>query len=172
VRLKIIAGLEFGNRKSIWYYLFMDVVTKTIEETKKVAEKFLAELLSRKDEATLVALSGDLGSGKTTFVQQCAKIFGIESKVTSPTFVIMKKYPIPEFSKRSNLNALRFFVHIDAYRLKSGEELLKLNWQELISDPQNLIFIEWPENVMSVMTQNALQISFKSLDETKRRIVL
>jgi tRNA threonylcarbamoyladenosine biosynthesis protein TsaE len=79
--------------------------------------------------------------------------------------VIIKTYNL-------QLETYNKLFHIDSYRLKSGEELKKLGWQEIISNPQNLILIEWPENVSDVIPQNAIKISFEFIDETTRKINL
>ena len=129
----------------------------------KFATEFVVKLISKKDEATLVALSGELGSGKTTFVQCAARALGVKETITSPTFVIMKKFSIFNF-QFSNL------YHIDAYRLESGEELAKLGFEEIVADSHNLIFLEWPENVAKVLPKDYLTIKFSFIDENTREI--
>ncbi len=143
----------------------MEILSQSLKDTENFAEDFLKNLKSFPDEATIIALSGNLGSGKTTFTQFFAKHLGITENITSPTFVIMKSYKL----KTKNYKLLH---HIDSYRLKSGEELNKLGWQEMISDPKNLILIEWPENVSDVIPQNAIKINFEFIDETTRKINL
>lgn len=133
------------------------------------AEQFLKQIQPNTTSATVIGLRGDLGAGKTTFTKACASLLGVSETVTSPTFVILKKYAInnPDFSK-----TFSFFIHIDAYRLKGGSELNVIGWQEFISDPKNLIFIEWPELVMDVMPANTKYVDFKHIDETTREITL
>ena len=104
--------------------------------------------------ATVVTLSGELGAGKTTFAQGIAKALGVEETVTSPTFVIEKIYQL-EKQKFSRL------VHIDAYRLNGAHELQMLGWDELLRDPQNLIVLEWPENVAELIPENAIRVRFE-----------
>lgn len=140
----------------------MEFLSKSLEETKKIAEDFFHKL-PKKDKATLVCLSGNLGSGKTAFVKCIAKILGVEDDITSPTFVIMKNY--------SPLSTIyKLMVHIDAYRLKNGKELENLRWQEIISDPQNIIFLEWPEMVADVLPKDAIEIKFEFVDENTRKL--
>lgn len=151
-----------------------EILSRSLKETENAAKVFFQKLLPKKDGATVVALSGDLGSGKTTFVQSTARLLGIKDRVTSPTFVIMKKFSIFPKGQQAANGAGNFqfsnLYHIDAYRLKSGEELRKLGWNEMIADPKNLIFIEWPENVIDVIPKDATKISFKFIDENTRRI--
>ena len=104
--------------------------------------------------ATVIALQGELGSGKTTFAQGFGKIVGVREDMQSPTFVIMKFYDI-------DWKDYKKLIHIDAYRLESEDELLKLGWEELIKDPSNLILIEWPERVEKIIPKDAKRINFQ-----------
>jgi tRNA threonylcarbamoyladenosine biosynthesis protein TsaE len=143
----------------------MIVTSKNLKETEQCADTFIRVLKSHEKQATIVALYGDLGSGKTTFTQYVAKKLGVTDTVTSPTFVIEKMYKLshPLFSQ---------LIHIDAYRLESSTELLNLNWQEIISDPKNLIMLEWPERVADILPDNMQKIYFTFTDETTREIKL
>ena len=125
----------------------MKYISNSLEETQKIADDFIKNISPKSDSAFVVGLSGNLGAGKTAFTKCIAKGLGVEETVTSPTFVIEKIYEL-ENQKFSHL------IHIDAYRLESGEELLNLGWQRIISDPKNLILIEWPEKVSSVMPEH------------------
>jgi tRNA threonylcarbamoyladenosine biosynthesis protein TsaE len=145
----------------------MKIESKSLKETEEVARKFL-DLISKREEtkgAQVAGLSGDLGAGKTTFVQAIARILGVKENVTSPTFVIMKIYPLSDqVAKWSRL------IHIDAYRLENGEELMKLNFAEVAGNQKNLILIEWTENVSSALPKNSHQINFKFIDDQTREI--
>lgn len=103
--------------------------------------------------ATVVALSGDLGAGKTTFTQSIGKALGIDETISSPTFVIQKNY---------DLRGQRFerLIHIDAYRLKEDKELEVLRWADISRDSGNLILVEWPEKVLSLIPKDAMRIRF------------
>ncbi len=143
----------------------MIIVSKSLKETEKIAEDFMKKLSVSflGEQALIVGLYGDLGSGKTTFTQAVGKNFDVKEDITSPTFVIEKIYD----TKDKNFKKL---VHIDAYRLDSGKELLKLDWQKIASDPKNIIFIEWPERVKDILPENHLKINFKFLSEFEREI--
>jgi tRNA threonylcarbamoyladenosine biosynthesis protein TsaE len=134
----------------------------SLGDTTALAEQFIKSLTPQRT-ATIVGLHGDLGSGKTTFTQAVAKVLGITETVTSPTFVIEKLYSLShaDFKK---------LIHIDAYRLESGKELLHLGWQEIADDPKNLIFIEWPERVADILPKDMKKIEFTFVDETTREI--
>ena len=111
----------------------MKIISKSLSDTKKVAEDFIKKLSNQtQSEALVVGLYGDLGSGKTTFTQAIAKIFNIKEDVTSPTFVIEKIYTI-------NDKKFKKLIHIDAYRLDSGKELSALDWERTLGDSKNII---------------------------------
>lgn len=120
-------------------------VSRNVKETSKIAHDFLNKILKNNNKGALVVgLSGELGAGKTAFTQAVAKHLGIKKKVNSPTFVIMKKYSL-------KTGRYKFLFHLDAYRLKNAKELFYLGWEEIISNKEYLIFIEWPERVSKAM---------------------
>lgn len=116
------------------------------------------------EQATILALLGDLGAGKTTFTQAVAKELGVEEVVTSPTFVIEKIYHLSG-------QAFARLIHIDCYRLKGASELESLGWQELAQDPANLILVEWPELVGDLI-KPAVTIEFAVASETTRKLTI
>lgn len=129
----------------------------------KLAAEFAIQLAPKKKEATTVALSGDLGAGKTAFAKALARAYGIEEDVTSPTFVIERVY-VPR------RGPFKRFIHIDAYRLNGAHDLAVLGWKELLSEPSNLIVLEWPEKVEEAIPADAFQISLEYVDEHTRTI--
>lgn len=142
-------------------------ISRSLEDTKKLAEVFAKDLLSRgkREFATTVGLYGDLGSGKTTFTQAVAKTFGVEDAIQSPTFVIMKTYKL-EHAVFDRL------IHIDAYRLNSADEIRRLGFGEMTEDPGNLILIEWPERVAGAMPDDHIRLDFKFVDDSTREIII
>ncbi len=113
--------------------------------------------------ATLIALSGDLGAGKTTLTQEIARQLGVKENVISPTFVIMKKYEVVD-------DTFKYLVHIDAYRLEKDEELIKLGWKEILEDKNNLVIIEWPENVIGCIPDKVCKVRLSHQDEGTRTV--
>ncbi len=133
---------------------------------KKMIEGF------RADSATVVALWGDLGAGKTTLSQYLAKSYGIEDEVVSPTFVIMKMYPIVgaedgEYTNGSG-TALQQLVHIDAYRFENPEEARTIKLHEHIADPKNLILIEWPELLGDRLPEHRIDVKIEHDGEGRK----
>lgn len=145
---------------------------KNLEELRAVADSVLRSLVERPQgsTATVVGLSGDLGAGKTAFTKCVASILGINEVVTSPTFILEKGYAIP----RGSLLGERFtkLIHIDAYRLENEKEMRALEWDSLLLDERNLIFIEWPEQVKGVLPKDIIMVSFQYLDEGVRSVTI
>lgn len=147
----------------------MKYLSHSLAETNQISLDFLAKISQIKNEhALVVALFGDLGSGKTTFTQALGKNLGVQEVITSPTFVIRKKYSLTQ----STIYNLQFtnLIHIDAYRLDSAEEILNLNFAEDLADKDNLILIEWPERVREALPKDILEINFSFIDENRREI--
>jgi len=136
-------------------------------EIPKISKKLINKVLKMKNtKARVVALSGELGTGKTTLTQELAKQFGIKDTVVSPTFVIMKTYDIhPESEYYAHFKRL---VHIDAYRFDSFLDLFKIGWNQIQSDTDNLIIVEWPERVRAGLEKDALWVKLEHIDDETR----
>jgi tRNA threonylcarbamoyladenosine biosynthesis protein TsaE len=149
------------------------MISHSIKDTSAIAVEFARGIEPRSSSgpsdpirATVIALYGDLGSGKTTFVKAFASAFGISAdEITSPTFVIEKRFDIQgsAFFKR--------LIHIDAYRLEHPDEILRLGWKETLADAGNLILLEWPQNIGSALPEHLPTITFTFIDENTREIV-
>lgn len=135
----------------------------SLKQTQEMTQDFLQNLEPVPGQATVVELVGDLGSGKTTFTQALAQELGITDTVISPTFVIQKRYNIP------NHPHFKTLIHIDAYRLENQDEILKINWKEDLENPKNLILVEWSEKIQNHLPESK-QITFTFIDENTREI--
>jgi tRNA threonylcarbamoyladenosine biosynthesis protein TsaE len=140
--------------------------TRTL--AKKISEYFFKKLSS--NQSFVICLKGDLGGGKTTFLQGFAKGLGIKEKITSPTFVIAKRFNI--YSLIKNKREFKNFYHFDCYRIGNPKEILNLDYIKIISNPRNIIAIEWPEKIKSMLPKNIVLIKFKFIDKKKREIVI
>lgn len=129
--------------------------SRSLIETKRVAERLAPYVLP----GTVIALSGGLGSGKTSFAACLAEALGVKEHVISPTFNIMRSY----FSGR-----LPFF-HIDAYRLNEGNRDLGLS--EFI-EGDGICVIEWPEYIRELIPQDALFIEFAFVQDNVREMTV
>ncbi len=127
---------------SIFDLLKQGIISSSAEETMAIA----AQLSTFVPENHLIALHGDLGAGKTTFVKGLARGWEIKEEVTSPTFNIYTIY-----------EGKRNLVHLDAYRLCNEEDIENLLLTEFLISPYCLV-IEWPENIASILTSNAWHI--------------
>ncbi len=132
-------------------------MSKSREETKKIAEDFLMTL-KKGDRAVVVALVGDLGTGKTAFSQFIGEALGVHDHIQSPTFLIEKIYEL-KHSLWSHL------VHIDAYRLENEQELLHLGWGDIINSAENLVLVEWADKVRNILPEDAIHIVFTHAKE-------
>jgi len=132
---------------------------KNLNDTKKLAKNIADKIrrIKNNKNAVIIALQGDLGAGKTTFVQFFAKAVGIKNKLTSPTFVLMKKY--------KNL------YHIDCYRIRDAKDISALDFKEIISIPQNIVLIEWAEKIKKILPKNTIWLKFKIINEKQRKIL-
>jgi tRNA threonylcarbamoyladenosine biosynthesis protein TsaE len=129
--------------------------TYMYEDLSYCAQKVFTKLAG--NGSNVIALHGDLGAGKTTLVSYIAKELGITESIVSPTFVIYRKYAIGSDSVQKD-SAWNYLIHIDAYRLTGEEDGKKIRLEELCADPTNLVCIEWPEHVGTLVPKNALHV--------------
>lgn len=141
------------------------VITKSQGETKRLGERFAREIIRKRplDEAVVIGLEGDLGGGKTTFLQGFAKGLGVKEKILSPTFVILKRFHVP-------YSMFHDFYHIDCYRIQKPKEILSLGFKKIISDPKNIVAVEWADRVQKVLPRDIIVIRFDFVDQKTRKI--
>jgi tRNA threonylcarbamoyladenosine biosynthesis protein TsaE len=140
----------------------MEILSASTAETKKLAET-LAEKIK---PGMVLALFGDLGSGKTTFTAFLVKALGFDSRVQSPTFVIHRRYT------KSEGNPIDTIHHVDLYRLTSKEEVLDIGMEEMLQESHSLVLIEWPELAMDFLPQDVVKLYFTTIDENTQRIIV
>ena len=130
------------------------VFTSSEEETESCGEELAREL----SPGSVVALYGDLGAGKTAFVRGLARGLGIRESVSSPTFTIVNEYPgsIPLF-------------HFDMYRLRDEQELFDIGWEDYL-DRYGICALEWSERVEGAIGPEAVRVTLRRLDDTRREI--
>ena len=171
-------------------------VTNSAKQTQKFGEMLAKELrggpaspdkraclASRGGE--IICLTGELGSGKTTFAQGVLKGLGVKGPYTSPTFLVMKHYkkefPISnfQFPNKSQITKLKTqkkyqiqnIYHIDAYRV-GPKDILELGWREIIAGKNNIVIVEWAERIKSIVPKSAIWIKFEHKGKDKRIITL
>ncbi len=140
-----------------------------VDSRAKLSQAVVQALADRpaSARATVFGLIGDLGSGKTAFVQALARILGITGPVTSPTFVIQKIYPLERVNQRYPWRQL---IHLDCYRLERSAELSALGWSDWVRDPANLILVEWAERVTTLLPRDSTLITFTVINPTTRKL--
>ncbi len=144
----------------------MNTTVHTLQDLDFVARAILDRAAAGDtSRAVVCTLSGDLGAGKTTLTQAIGKVLGISETMNSPTFVIRKRYNTqhPVFTQ---------LVHIDAYRLTSGEALSKIKFQEDLELPNTLICLEWPEQIADLNLKPDIAVVLQHINETTRTITI
>ena len=136
----------------------IEIISVSAEQTWEMA-RFIGEKLR---EGDVLALSGELGSGKTCFTGGLARGLGVDEKyqITSPTFTLINEYP-----GRCKL------YHFDVYRLNSYTEFEDLGYEEYFCG-DGIVVIEWAEKIVQILPADTFFISFKYLDENRRKIMI
>lgn len=132
----------------------LQFISNSEKETKRIATR-LAKQISH----GVIALTGELGAGKTTFVQGFAKGLGIKEKIISPTFVLIRQHKIPKLNKT--------LYHIDLYRLADSLNIKELGLDEIWSNSQNIILIEWAEKIANLLPKNTTWIKIKKTKDAR-----
>jgi len=139
-----------------------EIVTNDSQETQKAGEIFMKGILPEQgvslDRPIILALYGNLGAGKTTFVQGLAKGLGIKKRIISPTFVIIRSY--------ENL------YHVDLYRLQNEQEIESTGLLDIMKNQNAIIAIEWPEKMGSLLPEKRWDVRFEYIGENNRRITV
>lgn len=151
-----------------------EYISKSREQTQKIASDFAKKLKG----GEVLCFYGNLGTGKTTFIQALAKTLGVKENVTSPTYVLIKKYicrggvtPPKKQTGRGNRAPTNFY-HMDAYRLSNSQEALDLGLEEIWSDPANIVAIEWADKISDILPEKKIDLCFESINENERKITI
>ena len=138
----------------------MELITKSPQETQRLGSKVAADLRG----GEILALSGELGSGKTTFVQGLAKTLGIKQRIISPTYILVRRYDLKE----------KFLYHVDLYRFEKNviKEIKNIGLEEMWDNPNSITVIEWAEKIKDIIPKSATWIYFENIGKNKRKIVI
>lgn len=135
--------------------------TGFISHNEDETRKFAKDLAKK---YRVVALIGELGSGKTLFAQGFAQGLGIKERVISPTFILVRQHPIPSSNKT--------FYHLDLYRLNSKSDIKDLGIKEILENKDNILLIEWAEKINHLLPADAIKVKLEKVSESKRRLSL
>lgn len=136
----------------------MEILLSSTEETKNLARKVAKNL----EAGDVLALYGELGSGKTTFTRYLVDALKITAKVQSPTFVLMRKYS-------GGAGEIKTMNHIDLYRITSKEGVEELGLEEIFEEKDAVSVIEWPELIEEILPKDAKRIKFTYEGENERK---
>jgi len=139
-------------------------LTKSAFQTKKLAFLLAQTILQTKKRGPIIiGLIGDLGTGKTTFIQGFSKGLNIKYQIKSPTFLINKKYPL----KNDNFKT---FYHIDAYRIKTKKDLITTGINDALKDKRGIVIIEWANLIKKYLPPQIIIIKLKHISQNLREI--
>ncbi len=146
----------------------MEVISKTTCQTKELA----CQLSKKLKAGDVLAMYGDLGTGKTTFTKYLVEALGLAVRVQSPTFVISRKYSKETGSINLQENNIDVVNHVDLYRIQTTKELEELDLKDLFEEKNAITVIEWPEIAKGILPANTICIYFESVDEDSKKITL
>lgn len=142
----------------------MEKIVDSTEETKEL----VGEIADKLRQGDVLALYGDLGSGKTTFTRFLVHALGIRTRVQSPTFIVTRVYEKEPTNK--NAKKIQRVNHVDLYRLRNPEEIADLGLKEYFDKEKSITVIEWPELAEKYLPKDTVKIKFEDLGKSKRKI--
>jgi len=134
----------------------LSIITRSPEETRKVGQTMGRNLFP----SSIVALMGELGSGKTVLVQGIARGLGITSLVKSPSFLIVREY-----------EGFLPLYHLDLYRIRTEEEIISLGYEEYLYQKKGVVVIEWAERMKNLLKLSHLQVRLEVISPLERRLI-
>ncbi|MBC7778064.1 MAG: tRNA (adenosine(37)-N6)-threonylcarbamoyltransferase complex ATPase subunit type 1 TsaE [Phycisphaerae bacterium] len=138
----------------------MEWMLKSPDDLPALVPQLMQALAGRRK----IALYGDMGAGKTTFVKAICQHLGVRENTASPTFSLVNQYSYLEAD-----GSISLFHHLDLYRLRSAQEAFDIGLEDLLYDPWYCV-IEWPQLAESLLPDDAVRVEIEILGETERRI--
>lgn len=146
------------------------IATRSAEATRKLGKTFGLELrkeIAQLKHAIIICLEGELGSGKTTFIQGMARGLAIKDRIVSPTFLLMRTYGISKSKKHGKL------LHIDAYRITNKKDASILENKNFFEDPSHIVVVEWPEKIPHLLRKRTITIRLShGTKENERSVII
>ncbi|MDD3321558.1 MAG: tRNA (adenosine(37)-N6)-threonylcarbamoyltransferase complex ATPase subunit type 1 TsaE [Paludibacter sp.] len=131
---------------------------KSIKTIQEAAQQFIDQISDR----TVFAFNGKMGAGKTTFIKAICETMGVQETVNSPTFSIVNEYEAADG---------RIIYHFDCYRINKIQEALDLGAEEYLYSG-NLCFIEWSENIASILPDSIVNVDIEEMENGKRKVMM
>ena len=136
------------------------IQTESADQTKKIGSMYAKKIKN----GGLLLLYGNLGSGKTTFAQGFAQELGITRHISSPTFLLLRSYEIPQ-------NTEGKFYHFDLYRLENGQGIDDLGFKEILQNSRNIVVVEWADKLTTSELLKSTKLYFDYVGDDQRTIV-
>ncbi|MGC9048864.1 MAG: tRNA (adenosine(37)-N6)-threonylcarbamoyltransferase complex ATPase subunit type 1 TsaE [Patescibacteria group bacterium] len=140
----------------------LKIISHSEKQTFNLGKKLAKQFKGGK----VVGLIGELGAGKTVLIKGVAAGLGIKKTITSPTFVLMKVYKIKDLRFK-----IKSFIHVDAYRLESGRDLIDIGLKDWLCQSNTITVIEWADRVKSILPKNTITIKIKMGKKKNERII-
>lgn len=139
----------------------MEIIVQQLQELREVAQQLLTFAAERRK----FAFYGEIGAGKTTFIQAICQQLGVREAVVSPTFALVNEYSYADAAGNE-----RIAYHLDLYRLKNMQEALDIGIEDLLYD-EHYCFIEWPELVEALLPEDVVRVRIETLKDAQRKMV-
>jgi len=143
------------------------IITNSEKQTFNFAKKYAKQLKGNE----IVGLTGELGAGKTIFIKGLAAGLGIKKTITSPTFVLMKVYPIKS-NVKCQMSNVKCLVHIDAYRIKSAQDIIAIGVEDYFKRQDTIAAIEWADRIKKILPKKTKYININSINMNRREIII
>ena len=139
----------------------IEIDTPVLTRNEAETEAFAAAVAKMLPPGSVIALTGDLGAGKTVFTRGFARALGISEAVSSPTYTIVQEYRTPDG---------RDFFHLDLYRISDEYSALGFGVDEYLDDPEAFSLVEWPERIAGIMPEHTVRVNIRHLGGDLREI--
>lgn len=140
----------------------MEITINSLDELEKSVQLLLQQLENRR----VLAFTGEIGAGKTTFIQAFCRHFGVREPVTSPTYALVNEY-----TYQDGQGQMQYIYHMDLYRLKQMEEALDFGIEEYLYD-DHYCLVEWPEIVEELLPEDTVWINLQIVNDSTRKMLI
>ncbi len=140
----------------------MKITTHSEKQTINLGQK----LAQNFEGGEIIGLVGELGAGKTNLIKGIGQGLGVKQTITSPTFVLMKVYPLKSLNSK-----IKRLVHVDAYRLKTGQDLIAIGLQDYLKNSETITVIEWANKIKNILPKKTIFAKIEFTNKPNQRII-